>query len=77
MTTNLLKRLDALLDDSLVTGKEPLGAHDCDQDDVEDVDEVWWCGVCLADVHCQYKCMTCGQKFCSEMHLDRHYAKDY
>jgi hypothetical protein len=78
MATNLLKRLDALLDDGLVRGKKPLGATNCVRGRwtfIEDEDaEEKPCSECHKLIECEYFCFSCGEYFCSEDCLDSHYA---
>jgi len=78
MATNLLKRLDALLDDGLVRGKEPLGATGCVRGNWDyEIDNVpRTCPECKDYTECEFYCFNCLKHYCSEDCLDSHYAHD-
>jgi hypothetical protein len=73
MATNLLKRLDALLDDGLVRGQKPLGNKNCLRDEVKKISGVHLCDGCNQTKECIVYCIMCKEYFCCKEELKKHY----
>ena len=72
MSTQLLQRIDSLLDNILLGRKNPLGARECLEEEVDKVKEEAKCDVCHKTCMCKFKCRMCREYFCTKRCLDLH-----